>query len=65
MAIAVTLKLPLLSRLLLGELAERRGITDEVLLTDLIRREAVAELDRSERSPASRELEAARAGAAA
>lgn len=45
----VNVKLPVLARILLGELAERRGQQDEDVLVELIRREAVRALRREQR----------------
>lgn len=41
---SVKVRVPVLARLLLAELAERRGLAEGTLLADLIRREAVADL---------------------
>lgn len=52
--LTVRLRIPTLARLLLAELATRRGVDEGVLLARLIRHAAVAELegDADERAPA-------------
>ncbi len=49
MSATARINVPIVTRLLLSEIAERRGKSDQEFLTELIRREAIAEMRRTKR----------------